>query len=81
MLCIRALRTLCKVKSPYSNVTHREDNMKTRGYAPGFHIATAKRLAAMTLTALGSYSSETAKGTIKPALDGCHKVLEGISPL
>lgn len=55
--------------------------MKTRGIAPGFHIATAKRLAAMTLTALGSYSSETAKGTIKPALDGCHKVLEGISPL
>ena len=75
------MESLCRVESLRSNVTHREDNMKTRGIAPGFHIATVKRLATMTLTALGSYSSETAKGTIKPALDGCHKVLAGISPL
>ena len=75
------MESLRRVESLRSNVTHREDNMKTRGIAPGFHIATVKRLAAMTLTALGSYSSETAKGTIKPALDGCHKVLAGISPL
>lgn len=56
--------SFCRVKSLRSNVTHRENYMKTRGYAPGFHIATAKRLAAMILTALGSYLSGTAKRTI-----------------